>query len=116
MIDQLRKLIDEELQFINAIPDCDDFTDEKSAREFFVRKVESIIASQPAVSVKAGWYAKDFLGVHWFERKPTWFGEWDYEIEMRGKFASAEDIGGGITDPWETSHPNGGPECIMEVK
>lgn len=29
MRDQIQKLIDEELHFINAIPDCDDFVDEK---------------------------------------------------------------------------------------
>ncbi len=43
MRDQIQKLIDEELHFINAIPDCDDFVDEKSCRELFVRKVEAAI-------------------------------------------------------------------------
>jgi hypothetical protein len=46
MREQIRKLIDEELQFIDAIPDCDDFVDEKSARKYFVRKVESAIRPQ----------------------------------------------------------------------
>lgn len=113
MREQLRRLIDEELQFINAIPDCDDFVDEKSAREFFVRKLESILATpDPAVTVRKGWVAKCGFGLTWFPERPYWdINTWICSGRIAFLDGVVEHI---ITDPWPDK-PNGGPECVMEV-
>lgn len=118
MREQLQKLIDDELLFINAIPDCDDFIDEKSAREFFVRKLEAILAaSLPSVQVKPGWVCKDSQGMCWFASEPVYVEsrlQWELMDSLWDDSTTLE-CERMVTDPWPDK-PNGGPECLLEVK
>lgn len=80
-----------------------------------INNLESILATEPpAVTVRKGWYAKDANGLAWFKEEPKYagYGSW-YPCDPDSNYIN--DIDGVIIDPWEESHPNGGPECVMEV-
>lgn len=81
--------------------------------KFDLQRLESILATpEPAVTVRKGWIAKDSAGIWWYSDKPFW----DTSCEWwNNNGAIPKLLQGAITDPWETSHPNGGPECCVEV-
>lgn len=113
MKQQIRKVLDDELQLIKAIPDCDEFEWERTARTAFVHKLEAIIAALPtAATLKPGWLAKDRFGLWYYSKKPSWSGYWS---GMRERGLNYEQVSAILTDPWSESHPNGGPECLLEV-
>ena len=81
--------------------------------KFDLQQLESILATpEPAVTVRKGWVCKDKFGLWYYAMKPKWSGYW-YGIRQRG--LTCEKVSKIITDPWP-DHPNGGPECLMEVK
>lgn len=101
--EQLQALVDEMDQ--NGIP----------SEGWVMLRLESILATEPpAVTVRKGWYAKDANGLAWFKEEPKYagYGSW-YPCDPDSNYIN--DIDGVIIDPWEESHPNGGPECVMEV-
>ena len=79
-----------------------------------LEELKRIIAtSPPVVSVKPGWVCKDAAGIWWSEKAPYWT-----ENPDRWNFLCGHDYQWCIiciTDPWP-DHPNGGPECILEIK
>lgn len=78
-----------------------------------IHKLESILATEPpAVKVRAGWYAKDFGGFWYFAEKPVFMNGW-WVVNYSVAYDRVNRI---VNDPWSQSHPNGGPECLLEVK
>lgn len=75
----------------------------------------SIVLDMPldSVRLKHGWLVKDVGGLHWFSAKPdcsesgSWYGPIDCEF--------FENVGLLFEDPWLKSHPQGGPDCFLEV-
>jgi len=63
-------------------------------------------------SVRKGWLCKDMYGFWWCNEKPEWagYGSW----HRSDPDSMIEEVHRIITDPWP-DHPNGGPECVMEV-
>lgn len=111
MREQLQALVDEmtdEIQMSERRP----LIDSVSLRG----KLRAILAASPqSVSVKPGWVCKDHGGcLTWFSAKPEWYPE---HREWATPEPNGEDWteAGCVTDPWPDK-PNGGPECIMEVK
>lgn len=78
-------------------------------------ELEAILATpEPAVTVRKGWVCKGRSALKFCQVYPTWYtddGNWGTDQACDEFYAD-----GIITDPWEESHPNGGPECIMGVK
>lgn len=72
-----------------------------------------LAAEQPAVTVRAGWVCKDSHGLCFSKARPDWvhYGMWVSGTVDQRLF----NVGWLITDPWPNK-PNGGPECILEVK
>jgi hypothetical protein len=71
-----------------------------------------LAASPPVVSVKPGWLCKDRDGAWWCQQKPELFADGKWETPGICLYLSKK----AFTDIWATSHPNGGPECLLEVK
>lgn len=93
------------------------FTPEyREGLQLAIDEIEAILAAnpEPVVRLRPGWLCKDYCGTHWFENKPTWHGDWNYTDDMSEWALMASDIGDGLIDPWP-NHPNGGPECLMQV-
>ncbi len=78
-----------------------------------IGKLEAILAvSQPSPSVKPGWVCKDNkLGIFWSDMKPIWDDTKRTWLHPRRCIFLYQ----AITDPWPNK-PNGGPECLMEVR
>ena len=68
------------------------------------------------VKLKPGWICKDQNSLWWTDLKPSFINNFDSEInawEGRGCWCAMRN--NCIVDPWPDK-PDGGPECILEVK
>lgn len=63
------------------------------------------------MEIKPGWISKGRDGLYWFSAKPCWnylYCEWEQDDgQTFGAFC--------IVDPWPDK-PDGGPECILEIR
>lgn len=102
LVDELRlRLLDAELSDRRCVFEIPDLL-----------RLKAILATpEPAVTVRKGWVCKDNSGIWWYSDKPFWdvgCEWWDNNGTMH------QLLNGAITDPWP-DHPNGGPECVMQV-
>lgn len=82
-----------------------------SVCDLVIEELESILATEPpAVTVRAGWVCKGWIGMHWTSEKPKWSESLGWSC-----FDDALIVDECIIDPWPDK-PNGGPECLLEVK
>ena len=70
--------------------------------------------AETKLHIQRGVVAKCPFGLTWFSERPYW----DAKAEMwvcsgQIEFLEIDDI---VTDPWESSHPKGGQDCIVEVQ
>lgn len=71
-------------------------------------ELETILATpDPAVTLCRGWLCKDHTGIYWQGWQPKW-------NRMLGRFDQDQLMRVPVNDPWP-DHPNGGPDCCMEV-
>lgn len=108
LVDELRlRLLDAELSDRRCVFEIPDLL-----------RLKAILATEPpAVTVRKGWLAKDSAGVAWYAARPNPTADGDdftWELSAHGICQLCDETGECITDPWP-DHPNGGPECIMEV-
>ena len=72
--------------------------------------------SMAEVKLNPGWICKDNNSLWWTDQKPpfnTYFDPGEVsQWESRGHWRVMRNC---IVDPWPDK-PNGGPECILEVK
>lgn len=64
--------------------------------------------------IQRGVVAKCPFGLTWFPERPYWdskAGTWVCSGQIA--FSEIDEI---VTDPWESSHPEGGQDCIVEVQ
>jgi hypothetical protein len=80
-----------------------------------IEELNAILAAnpEPAVRLRAGWVYKDAAGVWWSEKVPYWVKSEECWDTLSGTAYQWIDVV--ITDPWPDK-PNGGPECVMEVR
>lgn len=107
MREQLQKLIDKYLKR----EDDGGYSRIVSAQSV-ADELESILAAnpEPVQLVKPGWLCKDRNGLVWCDEKPE-FSDWWYTQPD----SQVEELLDVLIDPWP-DHPNGGPECLMEVR
>ena len=82
-----------------------------------IEELNAILAAnpEPAVRLRAGWIVKDGDGLTWLECTPVWYGlaeAWGGQQTMSSSEWSDATC---VIDPWPDK-PNGGPECLMEVR
>lgn len=69
------------------------------------------------MTMKAGWVCKDSLGLWWSDTNPSWREAQPFDC-VDGLWYSQTNFtymtSVIFNDPWP-DHPNGGPECILEI-
>lgn len=111
MKDKLQALVDE----LNHYCQYGDTVGISWVKTRVLNLMDRLATEPPAVTVRKGWVCKDGDGsLNWFAAKPEWYPshkEWATPEPTGDDWTEASCI----TDPWPDK-PNGGPECLLEVK